>query len=80
MAGRLLALSNRIKVSRFVVPLGSAGAHQDSHDASLRQIIGNRDIVGYGINGQPGYMDRVDFPMPALRWKENTGDVLVSKV
>lgn len=43
----------------------------------VRSIIGNREVVGFGFNGQPTYVDRVDFPLPALRWKENTSDVQV---
>lgn len=39
--------------------------------------IGNRDVVGFGFNGEPVYVDRVDFPCPAIRWKENTPDVMV---
>lgn len=39
--------------------------------------IGNRDIVGHGFNGEEVYMDRVDFPMPAIRFKANTPDVMV---
>jgi len=73
MAGRLLTLGARISTRRLAIPFGTAGAHQD---ASLKSVIGNREVVGYGINGEPGYMDRIDFPMPALRWKENTADVL----
>ncbi|XP_029048462.1 cytochrome c oxidase subunit 4 isoform 1, mitochondrial-like [Osmia bicornis bicornis] len=38
--------------------------------------IGNRDIVGNGYNGEPTYLDRVDFPMPAIRFKANTPDVM----
>jgi len=38
--------------------------------------IGNREVVGYGYNGEPTYLDRVDFPCPAIRWKENTSDVV----
>uniref|UniRef100_A0A0K8TPZ8 Cytochrome c oxidase subunit 4 n=1 Tax=Tabanus bromius TaxID=304241 RepID=A0A0K8TPZ8_TABBR len=38
--------------------------------------IGNRDIVGYGWNGTACYADRVDYPMPAVRFKENTPEVL----
>lgn len=41
--------------------------------------VGNRDVVGFGYNGEPTYLDRVDFPCPAIRWKENTPDVLVRK-
>lgn len=72
MAGRILAFSARLK-SRLQIPIGTAGAH---HDA--KSIFGNREMVGFGINGQPGYMDRPDFPMPALRWKENVGEIAVS--
>lgn len=41
--------------------------------------IGNRDVVGFGYNGEPAYLDRADFPMPAIRWKENTSDIMVSE-
>lgn len=40
-------------------------------------VIGNREIVGYGFNGMPIYVDRPDFPMPAIRWKEPTSDITV---
>ncbi|XP_045624923.2 cytochrome c oxidase subunit 4 isoform 1, mitochondrial isoform X1 [Procambarus clarkii] len=43
--------------------------------ASTLSKIGNREVVGYGFNGTPVYVDRVDFPMPAIRYKENTPDV-----
>ncbi|BFZ13561.1 hypothetical protein BsWGS_16600 [Bradybaena similaris] len=38
--------------------------------------IGNREIVGFGINGQPSYTDRCEFPCPAIRFKETTPEVL----
>ncbi|XP_071558827.1 cytochrome c oxidase subunit 4 isoform 1, mitochondrial [Temnothorax nylanderi] len=38
--------------------------------------VGNRDVVGFGYNGEPTYLDRVDFPCPAVRWKENTSDIM----
>lgn len=37
---------------------------------------GNRDIVGFGLNGMASYIDSTDFPCPAIRFKENTPDVL----
>lgn len=40
-----------------------------------RKLIGDRDIVGYGMNGEPSYLDKLDFPMPAIRFKENTPEV-----
>jgi len=38
--------------------------------------IGNRDIVGSGINNRPNYADLFNFPYPAVRWGENTADVM----
>lgn len=39
--------------------------------------IGDRDIVGYGRNGSPCYSDNIVYPMPAIRWKENSPEVMV---
>lgn len=47
---------------------------------STRDLIGAREIVGYGFNGEPTYADRTDFPMPAIRWKEPTPDIIVSLI
>ncbi|XP_015187984.1 PREDICTED: cytochrome c oxidase subunit 4 isoform 1, mitochondrial-like [Polistes dominula] len=38
--------------------------------------IGNRDVVGPGHNNSISYIDRTDFPMPAVRFRPNTPDVL----
>ncbi|KRT82568.1 hypothetical protein AMK59_3949 [Oryctes borbonicus] len=69
MAGRLLALSARAVTARCI-PLGACGAHDDA-----RAVIGNREIVGFGYNGQANYADRSEFPLPAIRWKEPTPDI-----
>ncbi|CAH0551521.1 unnamed protein product [Brassicogethes aeneus] len=37
--------------------------------------IGTREVVGYGINGQPVYFDMSSFPFPAIRYKEPTREV-----
>lgn len=43
----------------------------------LRDLsIGSRDVVGPGYNGTLSYIDRTDFPMPAVRFRANTPDVL----
>ncbi|XP_054713905.1 cytochrome c oxidase subunit 4 isoform 2, mitochondrial-like [Uloborus diversus] len=39
-----------------------------------RARIGNRDVVGFGVNGEYSYIDRVDYPMPAIRFRENTSE------
>merc|ERR1711970_1694657 len=36
---------------------------------------GNCEVVGYGFNGNKNYVDRIDFQMPAIRFKENTPDI-----
>jgi cytochrome c oxidase subunit 4 len=38
--------------------------------------LGNREIVGYGWNGDPTYIDRNEFPCPAVRFRENTPEIL----
>jgi len=37
--------------------------------------IGNRAIVGFGINGDPSYIDRTDFPFPAVRFREDNAEI-----
>ncbi|CAB0004170.1 unnamed protein product [Nesidiocoris tenuis] len=37
--------------------------------------IGAREVVGFGFNGQPNYMDRIDFPLPAVRWRPETPEI-----
>ncbi|KAK4881825.1 hypothetical protein RN001_005144 [Aquatica leii] len=45
------------------------------HDR-MRIAIGNREVVGWGCNGIPAYMDRPDFPFPSIRWKESTPEFM----
>lgn len=47
----------------------------DWHDE--RRPIGKREWVGYGLYSSPNYFDRIDCPMPAVRFKEITGDLVV---
>jgi len=76
----VMRLSSRL---RSVVPLSLSSVRFDHHGQiapALRDSyypkLGNRDIVGYGWNGLPTYMDRVEFPAPAVRFQENTKEVL----
>lgn len=39
-------------------------------------LIGKREVVGYGINGEPNYMDNVMAPFPAIRFKEDVGEIV----
>ena len=54
-----------------------AGSTAVNHnDPYLR--IGKREVVGYGINGGLNYADRVDYPMPAIRFREENNEIRVS--
>lgn len=68
MALRLLALS--LRRSAALTPSGARAF-------SYTEKIGKREIVGYGCNGLPVYIDRTDYPMPAIRFKEDTPEILV---
>ncbi|XP_018573891.1 cytochrome c oxidase subunit 4 isoform 1, mitochondrial-like [Anoplophora glabripennis] len=37
--------------------------------------VGNREMVGFGMNGTPMYLDRPDFPFSAIRYKETTPEL-----
>ena len=32
-------------------------------------------VVGYGLNGEPMYMDTLHAPFPAIRFKEETSEI-----
>lgn len=42
-----------------------------------RSRIGNREVVGYGLNGEYTYVDHIAFPMPAVRFRESTPEIMV---
>jgi len=44
-----------------------------------RALIGTREVVGYGTNGTYNYIDRVDAPFPAIRFREDTPEIKVLK-
>uniref|UniRef100_A0A1B6KVZ1 Cytochrome c oxidase subunit 4 n=1 Tax=Graphocephala atropunctata TaxID=36148 RepID=A0A1B6KVZ1_9HEMI len=47
------------------IPLSSRPC---SVSASEREVIGCRELVGFGRNGTPNYSDHPDFPFPAVRF------------
>lgn len=77
MASRMMALAVR-NTSKAPLSVVATRASSSNAHAEMLAKIGNRDVVGFGWNGEPIYADRVDYPMPAIRFKENTPDVLVS--
>lgn len=41
----------------------------------IRMRIGKREIVGFGLNGSPIYLDLLEYPMPAIRFREPTPEI-----
>ena len=41
--------------------------------------VGDRDIVGFGVNGDPSYQDMEDAPFPAVRFGKNTPEIMALK-
>lgn len=76
MANRMMALVRSGSKASLPWTVARSASTASQYQESLAKI-GNREIVGYGWNGEPMYQDRVDYPMPAIRFKENTPDVLV---
>lgn len=72
-AARSLLMSQRGQLS--VVRLDHHAAAVSGKDVMYPKL-GNRDIVGFGWNGDPTYIDRLEFPFPAVRFRENTPEVL----
>lgn len=68
MALRLVGLALQKQIPRST-QLGSIATIH-----SLEKL-GKRDIVGHGWNGQASYEDRVDYPMPAIRFQEATPEI-----
>merc|ERR1712136_734587 len=73
-----IARQSRSRITPLVTQVRGAHDHHAVEDP-IKVAIGNREVVGFGMNGQPNYIDRVDFPMPAIRYKEVTADIQVLK-
>ncbi|XP_061723811.1 cytochrome c oxidase subunit 4 isoform 1, mitochondrial-like [Cydia pomonella] len=63
-------LMRRVLLDAVRVPAGTRAMSELSK-------IGSREWVGYGFNGQPNYVDRPDFPLPAVRFRPDTPDIKV---
>ena len=51
------------------------------HVSKVRRVhnrtrIGNRDWVGFGLGGDATYQDRHGYPFPAIRFKENSNELI----
>jgi len=45
----------------------------------IKVEIGDREVVGWGINGEENYCDTIHAPFPAIRFKEDTPEILKIK-
>lgn len=73
----LLRSSRVLRRVASLNPSASYGSHAPAHHDEWK-AIGNREVVGYGINGGENYADRQDYPCPAIRFKAPTPDVQVT--
>merc|ERR1712127_27265 len=76
-----LSLTNSIKTSAVnesaaPVAVNAAQVKKYGYDRSMvYPRIGDREIVGFGINGHPSYFDQPAHPMPAVRWAEDSAEI-----
>lgn len=72
----LLRSTRALQKAASVNPAASFASHAAVKDEW--NPVGNREVVGQGSNGQINYIDREDYPFPAVRFRPPTPDVLVS--
>ncbi|XP_033211524.1 cytochrome c oxidase subunit 4 isoform 2, mitochondrial-like isoform X2 [Belonocnema kinseyi] len=73
----LIRVFHCIMAGKYVLGCLKSVNHMQRFSMSTASKIGNREIVGFGLNGEPSYIDRLERPMPAIRFKENTPDIQV---
>lgn len=48
-----------------------------NYEEQIRAKIGNREIVAYGLNGCPSYIDLHYCPFPSIRFREFGPELMV---
>lgn len=76
MGARTYAHMSYLDPKKTKITIGVDGVPTEHHIYGHK--IGTREIVGYGWNGLPSYADRVEFPFPAIRWREDGPNFTVS--
>ncbi|GAB1599256.1 cytochrome c oxidase subunit 4 isoform 1, mitochondrial-like [Argonauta hians] len=74
--GNLTAHLSRCQFSTSTIRANQTAILSQEIRDKVHPRIGNREIVGYGINGSASYFDMQDIPFPAIRFKESTGENL----
>ena len=75
----LLKLANIRKAPALCY--GSYGSEVSPNENNLWPIkvdIGTREVVGFGVTGDATYIDDWHYPFPAIRFKEDKGEIIVS--
>ncbi|XP_039300000.1 cytochrome c oxidase subunit 4 isoform 1, mitochondrial isoform X2 [Nilaparvata lugens] len=67
LAGRLRKVNNMLS---YGLPIFRRTVGYETADR-WTNIIGDRDIVGFGKDGSPAYFDEPSFPCPAIRFQRN---------
>merc|ERR1712088_1233229 len=80
----LLLNRGRIFISTSAIRPYGGRKYLEDHGAEVQHLpikteIGTREVVGYGMNGEETYIDHVAFPFPAIRFKEDTPEILKLK-
>jgi len=77
MAVSLIARRNALRwVSQVQARCYGGHSSESSLPLPLQKVnIGKREVVGYGANGELTYIDSVMHPFPAIRFKEDAGDI-----
>lgn len=65
-----------IKPKSLAASYSAASAHSNEPVAKEHfDFFPNREVVGYGFNGEPGYIDNPMFPYPSIRFKAITKEL-----
>jgi len=83
-AKALLLNRGRMFISTSAIRPYGGRKYLEDHGAEVQKLpikteIGTREVVGYGMNGEEIYIDHVAFPFPAIRFKEDTPEILKLK-
>merc|ERR1711872_878745 len=78
--GASLICKNRVLLSRTTPMVNkllarAMGGHGGLPLPQTKVDIGKREIVGFGGNGEATYIDSVMAPFPAIRFKEDVGEI-----
>jgi len=75
---RLLRDIDQVKIVGFRAMGGYGSGHGDGGGVPIpmqKVNIGKREIVWYGTAGEANYMDNIMHPFPAIRFKEDVGEI-----